>query len=98
MVRPPYYRLIRTGNYRQHPYETVLLNTRRRGQVSYQFSHASFDHSGKYLYAWSYGRGENHAHEAYVWRMESALEQRFVRVHFGRYPSVRALTRYGFVC
>ena len=58
---------------------------------SYQFSHTAFDHSGKYLYAWSYGRGKRHAHEAYVWSVE-CVEQRFVRIHLGRYPSVRTRT------
>lgn len=91
MVRTPYYQLIHTGNYRQHPDKTVLLNATRRDQIGYRFSHTAFDHSGKYLYAWSYGRGEHHAHEAYVWSVE-CVEQRFVRVHLGRYPSVRTLT------
>jgi hypothetical protein len=41
----------------------------------YQFSNIAFDHSGCYIYAWSFGNGVLHANEAYVWSVETFSTQ-----------------------
>lgn len=92
MVRTSNYQLIHTGNYRQPSRKTVILNATKLDQfTSYRFSHTAFDHSGNFLYAWGYGRGAHHAHEAYVWSVD-CVRQECVPKHLERYPSVRALT------
>jgi len=81
-----------TCEYRQDPYNTVHLNaTELDEDTGYQFRHATFDHSGKFLYAWAFGRGAGHANEALVWSVD-CVNQRCILAHLERYPSVRTLT------